>query len=137
VKPTERPRMVLSEMGRRILDLRDRGFSNPQIARHVGCHHEVIRQLVEDPRKQPRYTTGQEIIRLHENVMTGMSGWGRMVMALIGHGFTKPQIAVRIGMNETQIYAAIKDPAWVPTYAIGERLHNLYRRHVGNQLEKV
>jgi hypothetical protein len=129
--PGEHPGQVLSEMGRRVRDLVNEGYSYMAIARHCGCHAERIRELVENPNCSPRYTTGEMLIRLHENVVLyGLSHWARMIMALRIHGFTFEQIAERVGSSTEYIQVKLKDPSKIPNHALGDAIVRLYRTHV-------
>jgi len=130
------PGRVLSEMGRRVLDLNALGMNNSAIARHVGCHAEQIRQLVEDPRRQPRFTTAVLLIRLHEDVQYGIGTWGRMIKALNAHGFSYEQIAARCGTHIVTIKNGL-NPTWIPSYSIGLAISKMYETHVGSIEEMV
>jgi hypothetical protein len=129
--PGEYPGEVLSEMGRRVRDLTAEGYSYSAIARHCGCDPERIRELVVNPNCSPRYTTGEMLIRLHENVVLyGLSHWARMILALRVHGFTFQQIAERVGSSEEYIRLKLRDPSKIPNHALGDAIVKMYKTHV-------
>jgi hypothetical protein len=128
VTPTERPGAI-SEMGRRVLDLRERGWFDHRIAKHIGCDRSQITRLVNDPNVQPRHPAGELLVILHAAVMTGTSRWSILLNNLRIGGMTYRMIALRCGSTEEHLKALRADPTICPSYELGERLLRLAQTH--------
>ena len=132
--PITPPDPLLSESGRRIKDLLNRKMSTRQIGRHIGCTHRTIQLLRDNPAYVPLRNLVENLIVLHENVITGHSKWGRMVQALLAHGWTYEHIAIRAGVREEYLRDKLGDPLNIPTNPVGEVIEGLYYRHVWSLL---
>jgi hypothetical protein len=129
MKPTPRPGRPISEMGGRIQDLMDLGWSAIKIAHHCGCDKNTIITVLRDPNSDPRFVTGELLIELHEHVMKGESKWARMIRELVVyHRMTFREIANQCGVTVNYLrYGFIYNHKKMPRYKLGAaltRLHN-------------
>ena len=120
---------VISDMGRRVLDLRDRGWTSEKIASRIGCHKSQVVRLVTDPRSSPRYRTGESLIELHAYALSGKTQWGLMVMALQAAGLSRDIIARRCGIHSGYLKELIKNPLIRPAHGTAARLIRMYESH--------
>jgi hypothetical protein len=124
-------RSIVSGMGQRVLDLRERGWTNARIAKHIGVDPSSVARLVTDPAQVPRHPAGESLIDLHANVMSGTSKWGRLINNLRIAGFQYSYIAIRCGCSIAYLHELKTDPTIVPNYELGEqlkRLESTYRK---------
>jgi len=135
VLPTKRPGIVISEMGRRVMDLQDKGWSVLKIAQHCGCDKNSIQQLVYDPRSDPRYVTGNLLIELHASVMEGETQWSKMIRVLVvRHGMTFSQIAQHCKVTTNYLrYGFIYNQKKMPRHRLGNALAKLYYAKEGHR----
>jgi hypothetical protein len=135
--PITPPDPLISIDGRRIKDLMDKGLTLRGIARLLGCSHSQLQVIRDDPCATPLRTLVVGLQTLHENVMTGHSRWGRMVIALTHHGWSYDQIAHRIGVNAHYLRHEFGDPLRIPTNPVAAEVEDLYRRHVRNLVSEL
>ena len=130
IHPETPPDPTLSMTGRRIVDLLKHDMTLRQIARHVGCAPSQIHALRTIPSSSASRTLIVALETLHENVITGKSRWGRMVEALVAHGWTYEQLAVRAGVSANYLKNEFGHPLKIPTNGVAEVIEGLYCRHV-------
>lgn len=137
MNPITPPDPLMSEAGRRIADLQARGMGFREIGRHCSCDHETIRRLLYDPSSTMSRRLAEELETLHENMLTGRSKWGRMIVALVAHGWTYELISLRVGATVDHLRdRLVKDPTIIPDDQLGRNIEDLYRRHVRSLLKE-
>lgn len=136
IHPLTPPEPLLSETGRRLLDLNKRDLSLREIARHVGCVHKQLQMLRDNPAYVASRLLVDNIETFHENVITGFNPWGRMMNALIWHGWTYETVATRVGVTPTYLRAAFNSPLRIPSDDLGRKIEGLYARHVAPLLRR-
>lgn len=134
--PQTPPDPMLSMTGRRIMDLTARNMSLRQIARHLGCSPSQVQALRNIPSSSASRTLITGLETLHENVLAGKSKWGRMVDALVAHGWTLQQIAIRADVTEDYLRKDFGDPLVIPSNSVAEVIEGLYERHVANNVRR-
>ena len=134
--PITPPNPLLSEEGRRVVDLLNLGLGVRQIGRHIGCTHRTIQLMRDNPAFVPLRNLVMNLEALHENVICGKNRWGRMVDALVTHGWTYEHIAIRAQLTEEYLRGQFNHPLRVPLNPVGLVIEGLYERHVYNLLRR-
>lgn len=128
--PLTAPDPLLSETGRRIVDLQKKNVTLREIARQVGCRHAQLQTLRDDPSATASRALVIQLETLHENVLCGMNKWGRMVQALVQHGWTYELIAHRAGVTTPYLRIKFGNPLRIPSNQVAKEIEGLYQRHV-------
>ena len=122
--------IVRSRFGAAILELEGKGWTPERIARHIGCDRSFVSRMKSDPTVIPRWTVGECLLELRDNVDIGLSKWGRLIHALRTHGYSTRRIAQVCRVTEEAVYYLEHDPSRIPTHDTGSALLELYRRNV-------
>ena len=78
----------------------------------------------------PNWRLASALMELSENLATGRSSWGRVILALRSHGFSTDKLSSVIKVKRQTLLQLEGDPAVIPEHRTGEALLALYRRHV-------
>lgn len=135
--PQTPPDPLLSMTGRRIVDLLQHDMNMRQIARHIGCTQSQIHALRSVPSSSASRTLIVALETLHENVITGKSRWGRMITALVQHGWTYDQLAVRAGVSGHYLQFEFGNPLKIPSNDVAVVIEGLYQRHVRDIMRDI
>lgn len=109
-------------------------WSLRRIARHVGCDVATVCMIKDDPRWTPNYRLAEAILELRDNLQTGRSRWGRIIIALRTHAFSTAQIAQLCGVGDQAILKLEANPDVIPQHDTAVKLLELYRRHVTSRV---
>jgi hypothetical protein len=86
--------------------------------------------MKDDPTVIPRWTVGESLLELRDNVLSGLSRWSRVIISLRAHGYTSTKISIACRITESTVLDLEHKPSQIPSHDVGEALIALYRRNV-------